>query len=58
MSTAPAPVLSMEDLRIIVIALRKAAHTSHPEMARREREIAYRLAQSIPPPFTPEEVEP
>jgi len=53
-----APDLSMEDLRIIVIALRKAARTSHPDMAAREREIAHRLAQQIPPPFTPEEVEP
>lgn len=50
--------LSMDDLRIIVIALRKAAHTSHPEMAARERELAYRIAKLIPPPFTPEEVEP
>ena len=50
--------LSVEDLRIIVIALRKAAQTSHPEMARRERDLAYRLAQQIPPPFRPEEVEP
>ena len=54
----PRPELSMEDLRIMVIALRKAAHTSHPEMATRERDIAYRIAQHIPPPFTPEEVEP
>lgn len=52
------PDLSMEESRIVVIALRKAAHTSHPDMAAREREIAYRLAQLIPPPFTPEEVEP
>jgi len=52
------PDLSMEDLRVIVIALRKAAHTSHPDMALRERELAYRIAQHIPPPFTPEEVEP
>jgi len=54
----PAPDLSMEDLRILVIALRKAAHTSHPEMATRERELAYRIAQFILPSFTPEEVEP
>jgi hypothetical protein len=58
MSEKPTPDLSMDDLRIIVIALRKAAHTSHPEMAIREREIAYRIAKLIPPPFTPEEVEP
>lgn len=50
--------LSIDDLRIIIIALRKAAHTSHPDMAARERELAYRLAKLIPPPFTPEEVEP
>lgn len=48
----------MDDLRIVVIALRKAARTSHPEMAARERELAYRLVKLIPPPFTPEEVEP
>lgn len=58
MTTAPAPDLSMDDLRIVVIALRKAARTSHPEMAARERELAYRLVKLIPPPFTPEEVEP
>ena len=53
---AVAPDLSMDDLKVIVIALRKAAHTSHPEMARRERDLAHRIAQHIPPPFTPEEV--
>jgi hypothetical protein len=45
------PDLSMEDLRVAVIALRKAAQSSHPEMAARERELAYRIAQHIPPPF-------
>jgi hypothetical protein len=54
----PRPELSMDDLKILVIALRKAAHSSHPEMAHRERDLAYRVAQHIPPPFTPEEVEP
>ena len=54
----PRPDLSMDDLRILVIALRKAARSSHPEMATRERELAHRIAQHIPPPFTPEEVEP
>lgn len=49
---------TVDDLRIIVIALRKAAQISHPELARRERDLAYRIAQRIPPPFTPEEVEP
>src|SRR4051812_30633505 len=29
----PRPDLSMEDFRITVIALRKAAHTSHPDLA-------------------------
>lgn len=51
-------MLSMEDARIAVIALRKAARTSHPDLAARERDLAYRIARHIPPPFTPEEVEP
>jgi hypothetical protein len=52
------PNLSMEDLRVIVIALRKAAdHTPHPDMATRERELAYRIAKMIPPPFTPREID-
>jgi hypothetical protein len=57
MTNAPAPDLSVDDLVVLVAALRKAARMSHPIMAMRERELAYRLAKLIPPPFTPEEVE-
>src|SRR3954469_19938836 len=51
----PRPDLSMEDFRITVIALRKAAHTSHPDLAARERDIAYRIARLIPPAFSAED---
>jgi len=43
------PDLSIEDYRIIVLALRKAAHTSHPDLAARERDLAYRISKYIPP---------
>lgn len=60
MTEKPATIfdeLTFDDLKIVVIALRKAARTSHPELAVRERDLAYRIARHIPPPFTPEEVE-
>ena len=50
--------LSQEDLRIITIALRKAARTSHPDLAFRERELAYRIAKLIVPPFHIDEILP
>lgn len=49
--------LTLEEARIVVIALRKAARTSHPILAAAERELAYRLLQQIPPPYTPEETD-
>jgi hypothetical protein len=49
--------LSMEEIRIAWIALRKAARTSHPIIAAAEREIAYKLANLLPPQFTKDETD-
>jgi hypothetical protein len=54
MTTTPVE-LSINDLKIIVIALRKAAR--QPDIVSREWALAYRLAKLIPPPFTAEEFE-
>jgi hypothetical protein len=49
--------LSMPELRIAVIALRKAAHTSHPLMAICERQLAYKFARHLPPSFSVNDLE-
>jgi len=43
--------LDVSELMTIVIALSKAATTSHPEMAVRMRAVAFKIRRQMPAPF-------
>jgi hypothetical protein len=49
------PEFSVNELMVIMIALRKSARTSHPLLAIVQRELAYRIAKFVPPPFDKDE---
>lgn len=51
--------LDINELKVTVIALLKAAHSApRPEMQVKMRNVAYKIARQIPPPFEVTELEP
>lgn len=51
--------LDINEIKVIVIALMKASHNEPlPEMQVKMRDIAYKLARQVPPPFHLNEITP